>query len=191
MATKDKKNKTKGEAKLGEIPSEVVIIPIVNSPIFPGMIAPIILSEDKYTPELDAYLAKNNYVALNLVKFKDFGEGQEVLHEMGEEQISYEDDEEEEEDEEEYVGLNSPADISPKGITPKDIYKVGVLCKVIKKLKLPDGSVNLLVHGMKRYRAVEYVVDSPLLIAKTEVFSSPLQSNIPIAYHDKHVLYGT
>ena len=170
MATHKKKSKSKGEAILGEIPSEVVIIPIVNSPIFPGMIAPIILSEDKYTAELDAYLSKNNYVALNLVKFKDYGEGTEVLQEMDEEQISYEDDNEEEE-EEEYQGLRSADDITPKGITPKDIYKVGVLCKVIKKLKLPDGSVNLLVHGMKRYRASEYVVDSPLLIAKTEVFS--------------------
>ena len=25
-----------------------------------------------------------------------------------------------------------------------DIYKVGVICKVLKKLKLPDGSVNHL-----------------------------------------------
>ena len=59
MAAKDKKNKSKSEANLTDVPSEVVIIPIVNSPIFPGMIAPIILSEDKYTPELDAYLSKN------------------------------------------------------------------------------------------------------------------------------------
>lgn len=162
------KNKKKSPAdSVADAPKEVVIIPIVNSPIFPGMIAPIILSEDKYTPELDAYLAKNNYVALNLVKFKDFGETQEVLQEMGEEQISYEDEDEDEG----YTGLSSADDITPKGITPKDIYKVGVLCKVIKKLKLPDGSVNLLVHGMKRYRAVEYIVDSPLLVAKTEVFS--------------------
>ena len=162
-----KKAKANSEANLvAEIPNEVVIIPIVNSPIFPGMIAPIILSEDKYTPELDSYLTKNNYVALNLVKFKDFGEGSEVLQEMGEEQISYEDDEEEV-----APPMTASADLSPKGITPKDIYKVGVLCKVIKKLKLPDGSVNLLVHGMKRYRAVEYIADAPLLIARTEVFN--------------------
>ncbi len=170
MAPKDKAVKANSEAGvIAELPKEVVIIPIVNSPIFPGMIAPIILSEDKYTPELDTYLAKNNYVALNLVKFKDFGEAQEVLQEMDEEQINYED--ESEDDEEKHEGLSSVADITPKGITPKDIYKVGVLCKVVKKLKLPDGSVNLLVHGMKRYRAVEYVVDAPLLIAKTEVFN--------------------
>jgi ATP-dependent Lon protease len=167
MPPKDKAVKANSEANVvAELPSEVVIIPIVNSPIFPGMIAPIILTEDKYTPELDSYLTKNNYVALNLVKFKDFGESQEVVQEMGEEQESYEDD-----DSAPMASLTSASDITPKGITPKDIYKVGVLCKVIKKLKLPDGSVNLLVHGMKRYRAVEYVVDAPLLVAKTEVFN--------------------
>lgn len=166
--TAKKKTKANSDSFLAEAPSEVVIIPIVNSPIFPGMIAPIILSEDKYTPELDSYLSKSNYVALNLVKFKDFGEAQEqVLQEMDEENISYEDDS----DVEKYSTMTNASDAAPKGITPKDIYKVGVLCKVIKKLKLPDGSVNLLVHGMKRYRAVEYIADAPLLIARTEVFS--------------------
>jgi ATP-dependent Lon protease len=184
MAPKDKKSKNKGEANVGELPPEVVIIPIVNSPIFPGMIAPIILSEEKYTPELDSYLAKNNYVALNLVKFKDYGESQDVLQEMGEEQINYEDDD----DDEDYVGLSSADDITPKGITPKDIYKVGVLCKVIKKLKLPDGSVNLLVHGIKRYRASEYVVDSPLLIAKTEVFSDILEADEELDAYTRSVI---
>ncbi len=168
MPPKDKNSKSKSIMNASaDSPSEVVIIPIINSPIFPGMIAPIILSEDKYTPELDSYLSKNNYVALNLVKFKDFGEYQEgVLQEMDEEKVSYENEEEES-----YPSITSASDITPKGITPKDIYKVGVLCKVIKKLKLPDGSVNLLVHGMKRYRAVEYLVDNPLLVARTEVFS--------------------
>lgn len=183
MAPKDKKSKNKGEANVGELPPEVVIIPIVNSPIFPGMIAPIILSEDKYTPELDSYLGKNNYVALNLVKFKDYGEPQDVLQEMGEEQINYEDD-----DDEDYVGLSSADDITPKGITPKDIYKVGVLCKVIKKLKLPDGSVNLLVHGIKRYRAFEYIVDSPLLVAKTEVFSDILEPDEELDAYTRSVI---
>ena len=167
MPPKDKA-KANSESNLNaELPPEVVIIPIVNSPIFPGMIAPIILSEDKYTPELDSYLTKNNYVALNLVKFKDFGEGQDVIQEMGEENIDYEG----EDTSQNFASLTSASDITSKGITPKDIYKVGVLCKVIKKLKLPDGSVNLLVHGMKRYRATEYVVDAPLLVAKTEVFN--------------------
>ncbi|MEX1098772.1 MAG: LON peptidase substrate-binding domain-containing protein, partial [Bacteriovoracaceae bacterium] len=147
--------------QLSEMPKEVVVIPIVNSPIFPGMIAPIILSEEKFTPELDQQVAKSGYVALNLVKFKEM---QEVME-------SLEDDEEDfEEDEasvEEYEMEAYEPDL--KDLTSKDIYKVGVLCKVVKKLKLPDGSVNLLVHGLKRYRITSFIQESPLLIVKTEV----------------------
>ncbi|MFP5458349.1 MAG: endopeptidase La [Bacteriovoracia bacterium] len=168
MAKEKKAMKSNSDANfLGDIPSEVVIIPIVNSPIFPGMIAPIILSEDKYTSELDAYLARHNYIALNLVKFKDGGG---VMEEEGEE---HEEDEDEAEDEQGLTGhdtMGAPEAVN-KALTPQDIYKVGVLCKIVKKLKLPDGSVNLLVHGMRRYRALEYTGDAPLLLCRPEVFS--------------------
>jgi len=166
MAKEKKTMKANSDAKfLGDVPSEVVIIPIVNSPIFPGMIAPIILSEDKYTPELDGYLARHNYIALNLVKFKDHPEP------MGDEDEMEEVGEDEEEGGEVENDLQGVLEATNKPLTPHDIYKVGVLCKIVKKLKLPDGSVNLLVHGMRRYRAVEYTGDAPLLMCRPEVFS--------------------
>jgi len=137
--------------QLTEMPKEVVVIPIVNSPIFPGMIAPIILSEEKFTPELDQQISKSGYVALNLVKFKEV---QEVMESLGE---SDEDFEEESDGEiQEYEVEAYDPDL--KDLSSKDIYKVGVLCKVVKKLKLPDGSVNLLdggiqITGLKVYNA--------------------------------------
>ena len=70
MSENDKIIETEVES-LVKIPDEVVVIPIVNSPIFPGMIAPIILTEDKFTPELDQQVSSTGYVALNLVKFKE------------------------------------------------------------------------------------------------------------------------
>lgn len=165
MAREKKTMKSNSDANfLGEVPSEVVIIPIVNSPIFPGMIAPIILSEDKYTAELDAYLAKHNYIALNLVKFKDQAEYRT------DSDFGTDDDDEDDYQESEHDNLHAP-EANLKPLTPHDIYKVGVICKIVKKLKLPDGSVNLLVHGMRRYRASEYITESPLLLCRPEVFS--------------------
>jgi ATP-dependent Lon protease len=120
------------------LPKEVAVIPILNSPIFPGMIAPIILTEGKYTPELDNILMASGYLGLNLVKYKD-GESDE--------------------------------DLDEDRITSSDIYRVGVLCKIVKKLKLPDGSVNLLVHGLKRYRATDFIKENPAIIAKYEAFT--------------------
>lgn len=157
MARAKKPVKANSDAAfVGDVPAEVVIIPIVNSPIFPGMIAPIILSQDKYTPELDLYLARHSHLALNLVKFKD--------HIGGDSDIDFDEEEMPEHD------IQEAPEASAAPLTPKDIYRVGVLCKVVKKLKLPDGSVNLLVHGMKRYRATEYISESPLLTCKPEVF---------------------
>jgi ATP-dependent Lon protease len=140
------------------IPKEVIIVPIVNSPIYPGMIAPIILSQEKYTPELDKALAKSGFLALNLVKYKEMGQFS-----------SSESDVEADIGEEEYFDYDDiPDDLDD--VTGKDVYRVGVLCKIVKKLKLPDGSVNLLVHGLKRYRVAGFVQEDPLLISKVEVF---------------------
>lgn len=143
--------------QIQELPTEVVVIPIVNSPIFPGMIAPIILGEDKYTPELDHQVQKSGYVALNLVKFKEIQSF--VDEDIEDPEISNVSDYEME-----------AYDPDLRDLTPKDIYKVGVLCKVVKKLKLPDGSVNLLVHGLKRYRIETFIEESPLLVVKSEIF---------------------
>jgi len=143
------------------LPKEVVVIPIVNSPIFPGMIAPIILTEDKYTPELDEKVAGSGYVALNLVKFKE----------------DEDDDAIEDESDDEYRELSS-----------KDIYKVGVLCKVVKKLKLPDGSVNLLVHGIKRYRITNVIEESPLILVDTEIFDDLHESDEELDAYTRSVI---
>ncbi len=144
--------------ELKNLPSVVVIIPIMNSPIFPGMIAPIILTEDKFTQELDDQLLKTGYVALNLVKFK-------------EENFKKQDE-----------------DLESMEIRPSDIYKVGVLCKVVKKLKLPDGSVNILVHGVKRYRASEIIQEAPLLICKYEVFEDILEADEELDAYTRSVI---
>ncbi|MDD0854582.1 endopeptidase La [Halobacteriovorax sp. GB3] len=146
-----------------DFPSEVVIIPIMNSPIFPGMIAPIILTEDKFTPELDDYLLKSGYVALNLVKsdLKD--------------------------DEGEFIN-EEELDIDNREIRTGDIYKVGVLCKVVKKLKLPDGSVNVLVHGIKRYRVSGFTDEAPLLRAKVDVFDDIIDADDELDAYTRSVI---
>ncbi len=136
-----------------EFPSEVVIIPIMNSPIFPGMIAPIILSEEKFTPELDEYITKSGYIALNLVKLKEEFETEEDVD-----------------------------------VTSKDIYKVGVLCKVVKKLKLPDGSVNILVHGLRRYRASEFISENPLLKTTYNVFDDILETDEELDAYTRSII---
>ena len=148
---------------LPKFPEIVVIIPIMNSPIFPGMIAPIILSEEKFTPELDESLLRTGYIALNLVK-------NELKDDEGE------------------IIPDEEIDFDKREIKSGDIYKVGVLCKVVKKLKLPDGSVNVLVHGMKRYRASEILSETPILKTRIEVFDDILETDEELDAYTRSVI---
>ncbi len=150
-------------AELTKLPETVVVIPIMNSPIFPGMIAPIILSEDKFTPELDQQLLRSGYVALNLVK-------QDLKDEEGE------------------MIPEEEVDLESREIRTRDIYKVGVLCKIVKKLKLPDGSVNVLVHGVKRYRVSKFVKEEPIIQAKFEVFEDIIEADEELDAYTRSVI---
>ena len=149
--------------EIKNFPQNVVIIPIMNSPIFPGMIAPIILTEEKFTQELDDHLLRSGYVALNLVK-----------SDLKDEQGKFVPEED--------------LDLENREIRPKDIYRVGVLCKVVKKLKLPDGSVNILVHGVKRYRASQFVQEFPLIVGKVDVFEDILESDEELDAYTRSVI---
>ncbi|CEG57411.1 endopeptidase La [Legionella fallonii] len=52
--------------------------------------------------------------------------------------------------------------------TPEDIFQVGTLSSVLQLLKLPDGTVKVLVEGEQRARAKEYTQDKGYLEASLE-----------------------
>ena len=149
-------------------PREVVIISIMNSPIFPGMIAPIILTEEKFTPELESFIQKSGYVALNLVKYKELQKTIDLSENTSDEAM-----------EEAMDGIK---------ISSHDIYRVGVLCKVVKKLKLPDGSVNILVHGIKRFRASKIIQEEPLLVSSVEVFEDIIETDEELDAYTRSII---
>ncbi len=53
-------------------------------------------------------------------------------------------------------------------VNPKRLYPVGVVVKILKRLKMPDGSVNLLIHSMKRFRVRKVLADHPNLVVEPE-----------------------
>ena len=50
-----------------------------------------------------------------------------------------------------------------------DIYEVGTLAMVHKMIRIPDGTLRILVQGLQRIRLEERVEDDPYLIGKFEV----------------------
>jgi ATP-dependent Lon protease len=51
---------------------------------------------------------------------------------------------------------------------PDDLYGVGVAGTVARMMKIPDGTLRILVQGSERIRIVEYVTEEPYLVARIE-----------------------
>jgi len=73
---------------------------------------------------------------------------------------------------------------NPKIDNPKldDLYKIGTASSILKVVKLPQGSVNVIVHGLIRFKILSVVSSEPYLkvrikplVSKTK-FSKKLQA---------------
>jgi ATP-dependent Lon protease len=51
---------------------------------------------------------------------------------------------------------------------PDELYDVGVAGVVARMIKVPDGSMRILVQGTQRVRLTEYVAEEPYLVARIE-----------------------
>ena len=52
-----------------------------------------------------------------------------------------------------------------------DLYSVGTTAAVLKTIKMPQGSLNIVVHGLTRFRVTEWVTTKPYLKAKIRLLN--------------------
>ncbi|NEV93555.1 endopeptidase La [Psychroflexus sp. YR1-1] len=52
----------------------------------------------------------------------------------------------------------------------QDIHKVGVVARILRVLKMPDGNTTVIIQGKKRFKITEPVTDQPYLRCKIEEF---------------------
>ncbi|MCR9248459.1 MAG: endopeptidase La [bacterium] len=73
-----------------------------------------------------------------------------------------------------FLVLQRDSEQDPKG--PEDLYEVGVVTKILKTLKLPDGGQSAMTQGVRRARLVKIVRKRPSLVARVkEVVEIPAQ----------------
>lgn len=58
-----------------------------------------------------------------------------------------------------------------------DLYSVGTAASVLKIIKMPQGSIHVVVHGIARFRIVKKISTVPYLKAKVELLDVKIRSS--------------
>ncbi len=69
----------------------------------------------------------------------------------------------------------------------RDLYSVGTLVNILQLLKLPDGSIKVLVEGLERLRIVKLIKAEPYFTAKTTPIRERQETSAEIQALLRHV----
>ncbi len=77
------------------------------------------------------------------------------------------------------IGLNLFKEEGEGNAGPEDICKVGTAAKIVKKINLPDGAVNVFISTVKRFRITKYFTSEAPLIAAVEYLDDIVDKKNP------------
>ncbi|MBN2159036.1 MAG: endopeptidase La [Spirochaetes bacterium] len=66
------------------------------------------------------------------------------------------------------IGLVLIKDDNKDEITSHDLYSFGTAAKILKRINLPDGGLNVLINSIKRFRVKRIIADEPYIAAEVE-----------------------
>lgn len=148
------------EAGTGGIPEELPILALDNFVLYPFMIAPVMVHDETSRTLIDEVVRGNRMFGA-FVKIPEGAKEDETPDEAPEEESSP--------DTEDAPSASAPRE-TDSGRNPFDeIPRVGVAAAILKMLRIPDGSIRLLVHGVSRVRIQEELATEPFLRAKVEI----------------------
>jgi ATP-dependent Lon protease len=78
------------------------------------------------------------------------------------------------------IFLSSQKDAKTNDPTEDDIYKIGTLGSVVQMLKLPDGTVKVLIEGKKRGRVARFASNPDFFLVEVEEAPEVVERNTEI-----------
>lgn len=66
------------------------------------------------------------------------------------------------------IGVVGQQDPSIEDPNPSQLHKLGTVARIIKKLKMPDGSITIIIQGKRRFEIEEILSEEPYLKAKVK-----------------------
>jgi len=67
-----------------------------------------------------------------------------------------------------YIAVLSQKDVNIESPQIDDLYSIGTVARIVKLLKMPDGTITAILQGRKRCKLLEMVTDNPFMVGKIE-----------------------
>ena len=83
------------------------------------------------------------------------------------------------EDRDGLLGAVPQTDITVEDPEEKDLYKRGTLCKIVKTLEMPDGSLTAILQGIKRLEVDGVVSYDPYIVARVHYLNDIIDEMDP------------
>lgn len=122
-------NEDEEQMNAESVPSEVNVLPLRNTVLFPGVVIPITVGRDK---------------SIKLIR--DSFKGDKIIGVVAQKEDSVED----------------PG--------PEDLNSIGTLARIIKMLRMPDGSTTVIIQGKKRFEIKSILQTEPYMRASISPF---------------------
>ena len=78
------------------------------------------------------------------------------------------------------IFLSSQKDAKTNEPTEEDIYKIGTLGTVVQMLKLPDGTVKVLIEGKKRAQVARFINNPDFFLVEVEDAPEVVERNTEV-----------
>ncbi|MCB0077293.1 MAG: endopeptidase La [Anaerolineales bacterium] len=86
------------------------------------------------------------------------------------------------------IGLVTMTDPSIEVPGPNDVYTIGTMAQIHRLLRVPDGSVRIIIQGLERIRITEWLAEEPYLMAAVEAHEESAESDVEIEALSRNLL---
>lgn len=74
-----------------------------------------------------------------------------------------------------FIGVITQKDMTSEDPSPEELYSVGTVARIMKIIKMPDGSTTAILQGRKRFIPGEYFINEDMIAAEV----NPIEDEIP------------
>jgi len=169
LATRTKSNKIDPKPAATPGPSEIVpiseilppnllLLPVAQTTLFPGMIVPVILPEGKLTKTIEYVMEGSGYLGVVIYKNSHSnavatGPSTSITGLPAEGTVT---------SGQEAISSSRPGEIVMDSPTNQaEFYRFGVAAKILKKINLPDNQVSVLLSGLQRFELTHLMSREP------------------------------